>query len=74
VVESPGAAVLIAREKHSVMRYQSPTSVMSAQKADLFAVGVVLYQLLCDGHHPYPNSMPMFAEPVIDPRTIRSDL
>ena len=41
---------------------------------DLFAVGVILYQLLCDGHHPYPNFKPMVAEPVIDPRTIRSDL
>jgi serine/threonine protein kinase len=41
---------------------------------DLFAVGVVLYQLVCDGHHPYPNAMPMADEPVIDPRTIRRDL
>jgi serine/threonine protein kinase len=41
---------------------------------DLFAVGVLLYQLLCDGQHPYPNSRPMVAEPVIDPRTIRPDL
>jgi serine/threonine protein kinase len=41
---------------------------------DLFAVGVVLYELLCDGEHPYPNRMPMFAEPVIDPRTVRPDL
>ena len=41
---------------------------------DLFAVGVVLYQLLCDGQHPYPNSQPMVDEPVIDPKTIRSDL
>ncbi len=41
---------------------------------DLFAVGVVLYQLLCNGHHPYPNVMPMADEPVIDPRTIRRDL
>jgi serine/threonine protein kinase len=41
---------------------------------DLFAVGVVLYQLLCDGQHPYPNSQPMVDEPVIDPRTIRPDL
>jgi serine/threonine protein kinase len=41
---------------------------------DLFAVGVVLYQLLCDGSHPYPNAHPMADEPVIDPRTIRSDL
>jgi serine/threonine protein kinase len=41
---------------------------------DLFAVGVVLYQLLCDGHHPYPNAMPMADEPVTDPKTIRPDL
>ena len=38
---------------------------------DPFGVGVILYQLLCDGNHPYPNSMPMVDEPVIDPRTIR---
>src|SRR6202034_3252696 len=30
---------------------------------DLFAVGVVLYELLCKGQHPYPNSMPMVDEP-----------
>jgi serine/threonine protein kinase len=41
---------------------------------DLFAVGVLLYQLLGDGHHPFPNAMPMIDVPVIDPRTIRSDL
>jgi serine/threonine protein kinase len=41
---------------------------------DLFAVGVLLYQLVCDGNHPYPNAMPMVDVPVIDPRTIRSDL
>jgi serine/threonine protein kinase len=41
---------------------------------DLFAVGVILYELLCSGHHPYPNRMPVVYEPVIDPRTIRPDL
>ena len=41
---------------------------------DLFAVGVVLYQLLCNGHHPYPNATPMTDELVIDPATIRPDL
>ncbi len=41
---------------------------------DLFAVGVLLYQLLCNGHHPFPNAMPMADEPVTEPRTIRSDL
>ncbi len=41
---------------------------------DLFAVGVLLYQLLCNGHHPYPNATPTVGEPVTNPRTIRSDL
>jgi serine/threonine protein kinase len=41
---------------------------------DLFAVGVLLYQLLCNGHHPFPNAMPTIGEPVTDPRTIRFDL
>ena len=53
--------------------YQAPDGGLTRWdvSTDLFAVGVVLYQLLCDGHHPYPNSMPMVAEPVIDPRAIR---
>jgi hypothetical protein len=41
---------------------------------DLFAVGVLLYQLLCNGYHPFPNAMPALDEPVTDPRTIRFDL
>jgi Protein kinase domain len=41
---------------------------------DLFAVGVLLYQLLCDGHHPFPNAMPMIGQSVTDPRTVRPDL
>jgi serine/threonine protein kinase len=41
---------------------------------DLFAVGVLLYRLLCDGRHPFPNSMPTLDVPVTDPRTIRSDI
>ena len=41
---------------------------------DLFAVGVLLYRLLCDGHHPFPNAMPIVDVPVTDPRTIRLDL
>jgi serine/threonine protein kinase len=56
--------------------YQSPDADLTRwdTSTDLFAVGVVLYRLLCNGRHPYPNSRPMVAEPVIDPRTIRSDL
>jgi len=41
---------------------------------DLFAVGVLLYQLLCNGHHPFPDAMPRANAQVIDPRTFRSDL
>ena len=56
--------------------YQPPDADLTRWdvSTDLFAVGVVLYQLLCNGCHPYPNSRPMVFEPVIDPRTIRSDL
>jgi hypothetical protein len=34
----------------------------------------VLYRLLCNGHHPFPNAMPVVDVPVIGPRTIRPDL
>jgi serine/threonine protein kinase len=56
--------------------YQPPDADFARWDAstDLFAVGVLLYQLLCDGNHPYTNAIPTVAGPVIDPRTIRSDL
>jgi serine/threonine protein kinase len=56
--------------------YQPPDGDLTRWdvSTDLFAVGVLLYQLLCDGQHPYPNSRPMVDEPVIDPRTFRPDL
>ncbi|MCA1695499.1 MAG: BREX system Lon protease-like protein BrxL [Actinobacteria bacterium] len=56
--------------------YQAPDAGLTRWdvSTDLFAVGVVLYQLLCDGQHPYPNSRPIAGDPVIDPTTIRSDL
>ena len=56
--------------------YQPPDADLARWdvSTDLFAVGVMLYQLLCNGHHPYPYSRPMVAEPVIDPRAIRADL
>jgi len=41
---------------------------------DLFAVGVLLYRVLCNGHHPFPNAMPMADVPVTDPRAVRSDI
>ena len=51
--------------------YQPPDAGLTRWdvSTDLFAVGVLLYQLLCNGHHPFPNAMPMVDEPVIDPRT-----
>jgi serine/threonine protein kinase len=56
--------------------YQPPDAGLTRWdvSTDLFAVGVVLYQLLCDGEHPYPNSRPMLDEPLIDPRAFRPDL
>jgi Protein tyrosine and serine/threonine kinase len=56
--------------------YQPPDAALTRWdvSTDLFAVGVLLYQLLCNGHHPFPNAMPIAGEPVIDPRTSRPDL
>jgi uncharacterized protein (TIGR02653 family) len=56
--------------------YQAPDADLTRWdvSTDLFAVGVLLYELLCDGHHPYAGSRPMVGESVIDPQTIRPDL
>ena len=56
--------------------YQPPDADLTRWdvSTDLFAVGVMLYQLLCNGHHPYPSSKPMVGESVIDPRTVRPGL
>ncbi|MGI8622903.1 MAG: protein kinase domain-containing protein, partial [Solirubrobacteraceae bacterium] len=56
--------------------YQAPDADLTRWdvSTDLFAVGVMLYELLCNGQHPYPGSKPMVGESVIDPLTIRSDL
>jgi hypothetical protein len=56
--------------------YQPPDAGLDRWdvSTDLFAVGVLLYRLLCDGHHPFPNAAPMADVPVTDPRKIRSDL
>ena len=56
--------------------YQAPDADLTRWdvSTDLFAVGVMLYQLLCNGQHPYPNSRPIAGDPVIDPSTVRSDL
>jgi ribosomal protein S6E (S10) len=56
--------------------YQPPDAGLTRWdvSTDLFAVGVLLYQLLCNGHHPFPYAMPAVDKTVIDPRTIRPDL
>lgn len=56
--------------------YQAPDANLTRWdvSTDLFAVGVMLYEMLCNGQHPYPGSKPMVGEAVVDPRTIRPDM
>lgn len=56
--------------------YQAPDANLTRWdvSTDLFAVGVLLYELLCDGVHPYVGGQPMADEEVIDPTTLRDDL
>ena len=56
--------------------YQAPDADLTRWdvSTDLFAVGVMLYQLLCNGQHPYPGAMPMGGQEIIDPLTSRTDL
>lgn len=56
--------------------YQAPDADLTRWdvSTDLFAVGVLLYELLCNGEHPYANAIPRAGESVIDPRTLRPDL
>jgi serine/threonine protein kinase len=56
--------------------YQPPDAGLTRWdvSTDLFAVGVLLYQLLCNGHHPFPDAMPTVDKPVTDPTAIRRDL
>jgi hypothetical protein len=56
--------------------YQPPDADLTSWdvSTDLFAVGVLLYQLLGNGRHPYPGAVPALDAAVIDPRAIRTDL
>jgi serine/threonine protein kinase len=66
----------LVRTRSGTPPYQAPDADLTRWdvSTDLFAVGVMLYQLLCNGHHPYPDSKPMVYEHVIDPRQARPDL
>jgi hypothetical protein len=56
--------------------YQAPDADLTRWdvSTDLFAVGVMLYELLCNGQHPYPGARPLVDEEIIDPKSVRSDL
>ncbi len=56
--------------------YQAPDANQTEWdvSTDLFATGVMLYELLCDGHHPYPRAQPMVDTEVINPRSFRPAL
>ena len=56
--------------------YQPPDADLTRWdvSTDLFAVGVTLYELLCDGEHPYPQARPTADAEPRDPRQFRTDL
>jgi len=56
--------------------YQPPDADLTSWdvSTDLFAVGVTLYELLCDGEHPYPHARPAPDMEPRDPRHFRKDL
>ncbi len=56
--------------------YQPPDANLTRWdvSTDLFAVGVTLYELLCDGQHPYAQARPMLDVEPRDPRQFRKDM
>jgi serine/threonine protein kinase len=56
--------------------YQAPDANLTRWdvSTDLFAVGVTLYELLCDGNHPYEQSRPTPDVEPRDPRQYRRDI
>lgn len=56
--------------------YQAPDADYTRWdvSTDLFAVGVMLFELLCNGEHPYEGGHPMAGEAVRDAQSIRPDL
>ena len=56
--------------------YQPPDADLTRWdvSTDLFAIGVTLFELLCDGDHPYPHSRPMLDVSPRSPAEFRIDL
>jgi uncharacterized protein (TIGR02653 family) len=56
--------------------YQPPDADLGRWdvSTDLFAVGVTLYELVCDGEHPYPHARPALGVQPRDPHQFRNDL
>lgn len=56
--------------------YQPPDADLTRWdvSTDLFAVGVTLYELLCDGKHPYEQARPTLDVEPRDPRQFRKDM
>jgi uncharacterized protein (TIGR02653 family) len=56
--------------------YQPPDADLTRWdvSTDLFAVGVTLYELLCDGEHPYPHARPALDAEERDPRMFRREM
>ena len=56
--------------------YQAPDANLTRWdvSTDLFAVGVVLYELLCNGEHPYANAQPAVDQVIRDPHEWRPEL
>lgn len=56
--------------------YQPPDPDLTTWdvSTDLFAVGVTLYELLCDGQHPFEQARPVLDADPRNPRQFRDDL
>ncbi len=56
--------------------YQPPDADLTRWdvSTDLFAVGVTLYELLCNGEHPYPHARPALDAELREPRRFRKEL